>query len=222
MDEQVAASHIAQIIGTLAAGFVFLAKYREVLSFFWRLLVLAAKPFQCFWRWVKLARKLESAQEKNESRFDSLEKSIKDLTLFVKEKLSPNGGSSPVDAIKRIENRQIASDARQAALLNDANDGIFYCDVNGRNSWVNRTFARFLGCGTNELLSLGWKKFIHTEELKRYHQVWSEAFADGCEFEDVVTFYDVENKPIKLKIAANAIQNEKGETVSYIGQVTAL
>jgi PAS domain S-box-containing protein len=219
MDEQVVASHIAQIIGTLAAGFVFLAKYREVLGFIWQLFLLAAKPFQCFWRWIKLARKLESAQEKNENRFDSLEKSIKDLTLFVKEKLSPNGGSSPVDAIKRIENRQIASDARQAALLNDANDGIFYCDVNGRNSWVNRTYARFLGCGTNELLGLGWKKFIHTDELKRYHQVWSEAFADGCEFEDFVTFYDVENKPIKLKIAANAIQNEKGETVSYIGQV---
>jgi PAS domain S-box-containing protein len=219
MDEQVVASHIAQVIGALTAVFIFLAKYREVLSFIWQLFLLAAKPFQCFWRWIKLARKIEASQQKHEERFELLEKTVKSLDQFVREKLSPNGGSSPVDAIKRIENRQIASDARQAALLNDANDGIFYCDVNGRNSWVNRTYARFLGCGTNELLGLGWKKFIHTDELKRYHQVWSEAFADGCEFEDVVTFYDVENKPIKLKIAANAIQNEKGETVSYIGQV---
>lgn len=222
MDEQVIAEHIAQVIGALTAVFIFLAKYREVLAFIWRLLVLAAKPFQCFWRWIKLARKLEAAQGKNDSRFDSIEKSIADLTFFVKRELSPNGGSSARDSLKRIEDRQITSDARHNALLNESKNGVFYCDTHGRNTWVNRTHARFLGCGTDELLGYGWKRFIQTEELERYTKVWEAAFRDGCEFESVVSFHDVQGHKINLHVSVNAILNEKGETTSYIGQMIPL
>lgn len=222
MDQQVIASHIAEIIGGLTATFLFIAKYREVLGFGWKFLQLLAKPFQCFWRWIKLARKLETAQSKNDSRFDSIEKSIADLSFFVKRELSPNGGSSARDSLKRIEDRQITSDARHSALLNDSRNGVFYCDTHGRNTWVNRTFARFLGCGTNELLSYGWKKFIPTEELTRYSKIWETAFKDSCEFDSTVSFVDVHGHKVNLHISVNAIQNEKGETTSYIGQIIPL
>lgn len=229
MDQQELIPYIAQIVASGTAIFMFVFKYREVLAFVWKLLLLLAKPFQCFWRWVKLARKLESEMAENKlavdlgrKEIDDVKKSVVELTNFVRDKLTKNGGSSIFDAIKRIEERQVASDSRQSALLNDSTNGYFFCDSHGRNTWANRTYARFLDCGTNELLGHSWKRFIKTEELARYSKIWENAFQDGCEFEDIVEFTNAHNHQIKLRIIVSAIQNERGETTSYIGQAVAV
>lgn len=216
------ANHITEIILGVGSLFVLAAKYREALSFGWKLLVLLSKPFQCVWRWIKLARKIETATLENKDDILSLKEDIKELSSFIKNKLSPNGGSSIADSIKRIEARQVASDARALALINDSKTGIFYCDLNAKNTWVNRTYARFLGCGAEELMGYGWRKFIATEELERYSKVWHAAFNDGCEFEDTVEFINTSHNKIKLHISVIAVKDEKGQTISYIGQVTAL
>jgi PAS domain-containing protein len=222
MDQQELASLVAQIIASCAAVFMFLARYKEVLSLVWRLLSALVKPFQCFWRWIKLARKIEVAQSEHEKRFAAIEETLFELNKFVREKLTKNGGSSIFDAVKRIEDRQIVSDGRQSALLNDSKNGYFFCNTLGYNSWVNRTYARFLDCGTNELLGFAWKRFIKTEELERYNKIWTNAFKDGCEFEDTVEFVNAHGDKVALHISVSLVQNEKGETTSYIGQVTAL
>lgn len=215
-------AHVSQIVVGLGGLFVLLAKYKDVLSFLWKILVFLSKPVQGILRWVKLARKIETACAENQVKITNLEKGISDLSSFVKEKLSPNGGSSPVDAIKRIEDRQLASDARANALLNDSKLGIFYCNLEGKNVWVNRTYARFIGCGVDELLGFGWKKFIKTDELERYSKIWRTAFQDGCEFEETVEFINVDHQRIKLHISVSAIKDTKGNTASYIGQVLPL
>lgn len=222
MSQQELTYNIAQIIGSSAAIFMAAAKYRELWGFAYKLICLLGKPFQCVWRWIKLARKIEAATSENKSDIESLRKEISSLTAFVKEKLSPNGGSSPIDAIKRIENRQVLAEARSAAILNDSKCGIFFCDTLGCNTWANRTFARFLDCGTNELLGYGWKKFIRTEELTRYSKIWESAFKDGCEFDETVMFTTTHGGTVGLHISVSAVQNDKGETTSYIGQVIAL
>jgi PAS domain S-box-containing protein len=222
MVQQDIAPFITEVVVGTSSLIVLIFKYRELLGFTWKLLKLSFKPVLCVIRWIKLARKIEQNQEKNDERIANLEKSILELTSFVREKLSPNGGSSPVDAIKRIENCLAVSEARQIALLNSDQHGIFYCDLQGKNTWVNRTYARFLGCGTNELMGFGWKKFIQTEELARYAKVWEAAFKDGCEFEDTVTFVNASNEKVNLHISVSMVTNEKGQIVSYIGQVVAL
>lgn len=214
--------HITEIIVGFGGLFVFVVKYKDVLSFVWRLLVLTTKPVQCVWRWIKLARKIEAATSENKRDIQDLRKEIAALSSFVKEKLSPNGGSSPIDAIKRIEDRQLASDARHNALLNDSKLGVFYCDTDGKNAWVNRTYARFIGCGVDELLDYGWKKFIRTDELERYTKIWKNAFHDGCEFEETVEFLTVDYQKVRLHISVSAIKDSKGNTVSYIGQILPL
>lgn len=229
MDQQELIPYIAQIVASGTAIFMFVFKYREVLAFVWKLLTLLAKPFQCFWRWIKLARKLEVEIAENKAGIDSgrkeiddVKRSVMELTTFVKDKLTKNGGSSIFDAIKRIEERQMSSDSRQSALLNESSTAYFFCTDHGENTWVNRTYARLLDCGTNELLGYSWKRFIKTEELARYSKIWENAFQDGCEFEDVVEFTNAHNRQVKLRIIVSAIQNEKGETTSYIGQAVAV
>lgn len=221
------AAQIAEIVLWIGGIFVILAKYQEVLLFAWKVFQWLSTPIKCFIRWVKLARKLEKEIAENKSGIDSgrkeiddVRQSIVDLSKFIKEKLSPNGGSSPIDAINRIETRQIVNEARHNALLDNSGQGVFFCSLNGQNTWVNRTYARFLGCGATELLGFGWKKFIQTHELERYTKVWKAAFEDGCEFEDIVEFIDIHHEKIKLAIIVTAIKNEKGATTSYIGQLS--
>lgn len=221
IDENFAAL-ITQIILGVSTVLMALFKYREVLAFIWKLIKLLLEPIKCFINWVKLARKIESAQVSNDARVAKLEETLDSLNKFMRDKLSPNGGSSFADAIKRIENRQVASDSRQTALLNDSKLGIFFCDLQGRNTWVNKTYARFLECGTNELMGFSWRKFIRTDELTRYSRIWEAAFRDGCEFEDTVEFINVHGDKVGLHISVSAVLNEKGETTSYVGQVIAL
>jgi PAS domain S-box-containing protein len=220
---------ITQIVLGAASFLTLIFKYRELGEFLWKVANWLVIPIKCFMRWIKLARKLEKDMAENKDdvasgrkEIDDVRKSIAELTSFVKEKLSPNGGSSAVDAIKRIENRQITYENRQLALLNDTKYGVFFCTTLGFNTWVNRTYARFLGCGTNELNGFAWRRFIRTEELARYSKIWESAFRDGCEFEDTVEFIDAHGGRVSLHISVSAVQNEKGETVSYIGQVIAL
>ena len=227
--DQALISLITQIILGCSSILMLLFKYRELGEFLWKILNWLAVPIKCFARWVKLARKLEKEIAGNKidiasgrNEIEDVRKSIVELTAFVKNKLSPNGGTSIPDSIKRIENRQIALESKNNALLNDTSNGVFFCELNGRNSWVNRTYARFLGCGTAELLGFGWKRFIKTEELARYSKIWESAFHDGCEFEETVQFVNTHGEKINLHINVSAVLNEKGETVSYIGQVLAL
>lgn len=216
------AAHITEIILGAGSLFVFLARYRDVIGFIYSVFVLLSKPFLCVWRWIKLARKIETVTSENKSEIENLRKEISNLSSFIKEKLSPNGGSSAVDAIKRIEDRQLASDARANALLNDSKLGVFSCSTEGKNLWVNRTYARFLGCGVDELLGYGWKKFIRTDELERYNKAWRSAFDDGCEFEETVEFLTVEHQRVNLHVTVSAIKDTKGNTASYIGQILPL
>lgn len=215
-------SLITQLVLGVSTILLTIFKYREFLGFLWKVAKILWKPIQEVIDWIKLAYKIEAAQARNDSEILGLKETLNDLNKFVREKLSPNGGSSPIDAIRRIENRQIATESRQMALLNDSKLGFFFTDVHGRNNWVNRTFARFLDCGTNELIGFAWRKFIKTEELARYSRILEAAFKDGCEFEETVEFVNAHGNRVSLHISFSAVLNEKNETISYIGQVTAL
>jgi PAS domain S-box-containing protein len=222
----VADQQFIALVGQIALGvstvFLTIFKYREVLSFGWKLLQLLWKPVKCVIDWIKLAHKIEAAQIKSDEKVSNLEDTLAKLDKFMRDKLSPNGGSSFADAIKRIEARQIVSDSRQTALLNDSKAGVFFCDLHGNNSWVNRTYARFLDCGTNELVGFGWRKFIKTEELSRYSKIWEAAFRDGCEFEDTVEFVNAHGQKVAMHISVSSVMNELSLTTGYVGQVIAL
>ncbi len=215
-------SLVTQLVLGVSTVILTVFKYRELLGFLWKVAQALWKPIKGVIDWIKLAHKIEAAQCKNDEKISGLENTLNELNKFVREKLLPNGGSSIFDSLKRIETSLTATDSRQMALLNDSKLGVFFCDLHGRNTWVNRTYARFLDCGTNELVGFSWKRFIKTSELARYSKVWETAFKDGCEFEDTVEFVNAHGQRVNLHINASVVQNDRGETTSYIGQVTAL
>ena len=210
---------IAPLTGEIAASVVtillIIFRHQEFFRFLWKIGQLIYKPIGCIVKLIKLAPKLGKDQ-------DELKKTVSELNSFVRAKLNYNGGSSLPDALRRIENQLFVFEAKSIALLNDDKKGLFYCDLSGHNTWVNRTYARFLGCGQDELLGYGWKSFIKTQELARYNKIWVEAFKDGCEFEDTVEFSNAQGHKIGLNVEMSAVKNSRGETISYLGQVTAL
>lgn len=220
MDQQVIAQHFVEIISSVGALFLMLFKYREMIEFLFKVAKFLWRPFKWTVLLVKMPFRLNDEAVAARERMDKVEDIINDLNKFIKKELTYNGGSSTRDAIRRIENRIIEQEYAQNTLLLDSEMAYFRCDLSGRNKWVNRTFARYLGCGTSELLGLGWKKFIKTEELKRYNEVWQNAFKDGCEFEDVVEFIDVNHQPVKLRISTCPIIDDKGQILSYVGTIS--
>lgn len=220
--EQLFTQHLIEIISGIGGLFVLLLKYKDAIEFSIKAAKFLWKPFKWIAALVKMPFRLNDEAIAARERMDKVEVTINELTKFIKKELTYNGGSSTLDAIRRIENRIIEQEYAQNALLLDADHGVFRTDLDGRNKWVNRTYARFLGCGTSELIGYGWKRFIRTEELRRYNEVWQAAFKDGCEFEDTVEFHDVNNQNIKLKISTCPITDDKGRILSYVGTVTMI
>lgn len=220
--EQAIAQHITEFILGVIALFGAIIKYREIISFFWPVIKWLGKPFLHLARYIKMPYSLSKQQIIDGGKIKNIEQKLDELMIFTSGKLSPNGGSSISDAIKRIEAHLVAREQFQYAIMQDTNLGYFKCSIDGKNEWVNRTFARFLGCGASELIGYGWKKFIRADELERYNGVLQQAFSDGCEFEDVVEFTDVQGRTVPLKISVSAMHGLKGEVIGYVGQVTAL
>lgn len=227
--DQLITQHFVEIASGVGGLFVLLFKYRETIEFVIKVTKFLWAPFKWSAELVKMPFRLNEQAVLAQKRIDQIESLVSELTKnfaemskFVKKELTYNGGSSTRDAIGRLEKLMREQEFAQNALMQDSECGLFKCSKDGKNMWVNRTYARYLGCGTGELLGLGWKRFIKTEELKRYNEVWQNAFKDGCEFEDVVEFSNTHGQIVCLKIFALPILDEKGNAVSYVGTVVAL
>lgn len=48
----------------------------------------------------------------------------------------------------------------------------FETDAEGANTYVNLTFARWLGVGKNELMGWGWVNFVHPDDRIRVRAEW--------------------------------------------------
>jgi len=196
-------------------------KFKELITATCFVCRMIHKPFRWLYEAATIFTTLHESIQIILDRVMSLETKLEKSNDSIKKELIANGGSSLADAIRRIETRLIIGEHTQKALLLDDEKAIFRCDVDARNVWVNRTYARWLKCGTNELLNLNWKKFINQEELIKYSSVWHEAFKDGSEFEyRNLELTDVEGNPVLLNVSVCGIADQKNEIIGYVGQMT--
>ena len=59
---------------------------------------------------------------------------------------------------------------------NDTDESIarFHCDTDGENTYVNQTYARWLGVGKAELLGWNFLNVIHPEDADRVRTHWDQ------------------------------------------------
>lgn len=155
-------------------------------------------------------------------------KSIAELsrkTEKIYKEITPNGGSSIKDVIRRLDQRTISIEEKlnimqgiQDAFREDGPIGIFECSVNGENFYVNRTYAKWLGCSKSDLIGFGWRNFLSDFSKKdEYDEEWQQAFLEGREVRFPISFRGLDKKKFFCDVRAYPIKDANGNVTNYLG-----
>lgn len=167
-----------------------------------------------FWKWVARPIYKHFAQVS----------ALRCMVETIYEEVTPNGGGSIKDAVRRIESQSGDIEAKLVSLqhIHDAyreDDpiGIFECTTEGENLHVNRTYARWLGVSKTDLLRFGWVNFIPEADRLNYKDHWSAAFLEGRELEFEISLESINKELIHCSVWAYPIADKRGEVVQYLG-----
>lgn len=131
--------------------------------------------------------------------------------------LLPEAGSL-TNSIDNIEKDIVEIKQFFSLFLRDYPCGIFICDLDGRNKEVNRTYARWLEVGEEELLGHKWKGFLRGNSKKEeYEEEWHSAFQEGRELEFGIEMRTSKFENKEFKVRAYPIFDKKGEVREYFG-----
>lgn len=134
--------------------------------------------------------------------------------------LLPEAGSL-ANCLKNIEERIVSHENLLRAFLRDYQHGYFRCDLEGRNTEVNRTYARWLEVGEDELLGHGWRGFLSGSSVREnYDKEWTDAFEDGREVEFEIEYRTSKFELKKFKVRAYPIHDVGGGPREYFGILT--
>ena len=134
--------------------------------------------------------------------------------------LQPNSGKSLRDTVDRIETRLMTIERIQQGLFQDGDVGVFTCDSDGRNTYVNRTYCRKLGATREQMMAFGWRSFISPEERESYDEEWQPALMEGREVFLPLKFSNPKSrKTIETEMNIYPITNQESEVVQFLGIV---
>lgn len=149
-----------------------------------------------------------------------LQADVKGIRYFV----SPNGGGSLMDSAKRME-QAIATVTEQLDLLaqtvvaeNDTDDAIarFHCAPSGENTYVNQTYARWLGVGKAELLGWNFLNVIHPDDVVRVQTHWEQCRREHRQYRMTHRVIAANGEVFSLAVTCTPIP-EGGEARRWIG-----
>lgn len=85
--------------------------------------------------------------------------------------------------IKDVRASMVSVEAMVRAQSDLSVEGAFECDPDGRNTWVNLTYARMLGVGRADLAGAQWKNYIHPEDASDFLAANLSALAEHRMFQ---------------------------------------
>jgi PAS domain S-box-containing protein len=203
----------AWIIGTIVA-------IATGLAFIWRKLVY---PF-VFKKVLLPLRQHISNIADLANMAEELKIMLPKLGLVVKAVL-PNNGSSMPDALNRLEiavtalqAQNDASFALSEAMLWNHPKSMFQCDDHGSNTFVNNAYARLLGVNVEDLIGLGWRSYVHPDDLLKYDSIWKQAFAEkrACWFH--IRMITSEKETLNTSVHFTVLRNQS-KFCGFLGMV---
>lgn len=81
----------------------------------------------------------------------------------------------------------------------------FESNADGANTYVNLTFARWLGVGKAELLGWGWINFVHPDDRIFVRQEWDACRREHRKYNIRFRFLDAGGEPIPVDVLATPI-----------------
>ncbi len=81
----------------------------------------------------------------------------------------------------------------------------FESNADGANTYVNLTFARWLGVGKAELLGWGWINFVHPDDRIRVRQEWDACRLEHRKYSVRFRFLDPDGESFPVDVLATPI-----------------
>ena len=100
----------------------------------------------------------------------------------------------------------------------DIERGQFETNAEGANTYVNLTFARWLGVGKAELLGWGWINFVHPDDRIYVRQEWDSARREHRVYNVRFRFLDAGGEEFAVDVLATPIP-EAPPAKSWLGVI---
>lgn len=173
------------------------------LTGFGSLLALWARRRLPAWRkfWRDVAEGLRAIPE--------LRSDVKGIRYYV----APNGGGSLMDSMKRTEHA-VGTITSQMDLMvqtmwaeNDSDDNVgrFHSNAMGQNTYVNQTYARWLGVGKAELMGWSFINFVHPEDVEAVRRKWEECRTENRQYRNHHRMVATDGAVLDVEVVATPI-----------------
>jgi len=96
--------------------------------------------------------------------------------------IQPNGGSSVLDKLSRIEKAQIVIENKHKLLSLVLGVAMFETDKNGNYIWVSSEWSKYTGMAQEETLNNDWLTGVHEDDRDMVHEEWSKCLIQKREF----------------------------------------
>lgn len=94
----------------------------------------------------------------------------------------------------------------------------FESAADGSNTYVNLTYARWLGVGKAELLGWGWINFVHPDDRIRVRKEWDACRAEHRKYNIRFRMLDAGGEPFEVDVLATPIPDAP-PAKSWIGVI---
>lgn len=132
----------------------------------------------------------------------------------------PNGGSSIIDRLSRIEKAQIVIENKYKLLSLALGIAMFEADKDGKFIWVSEEWTKHTGIHRDELDDNHWLNGIHEDDRSRVFKEWIDSMAQSREFLCKFRLKNIINdKIISVKCTTITLRDFSGRMIGIIGIV---
>lgn len=124
-----------------------------------------------------------------------------------------------ITARRQAESDLRASEAKFRTLASHAPMGIFLCDKNGDNIYVNETWCEMTDFTIDHARGKGWLKTVHPDDRERIAAGWDDAVRQGASSSAEFRFVRPNGEIIWVHGNAVQLKNADGQFTGYIGTV---
>ena len=100
---------------------------------------------------------------------------ISNRIQMISDQLTSNGGSSLVDAVARIEARQVRNEQRERAFLHHHSTPMFELDEKLCLKWANSSFLKLVQFDSDDAIGYGWHNTICEKDRRRVVEEFNNA-----------------------------------------------
>lgn len=137
---------------------------------------------------------------------------------YISKQIKPNGGSSILDKLQRIERRQIISDYRYSIILNNIDMAMYETDHTGSCMWVSEEWIKYTGLQLEHAKGNGWINAVYHEDRDKVFEEWKDSLDQKREFRLQYRIMHTESQQVMTVFGYSCfIYDHSGNPIATVG-----